>query len=420
MPSTRRTTPAVPPEALPAGVPRVVQYLDPVEGFRGWLAFAGESQLLAAGGLRVQRGLTQDSISSLAQVMRLKEQLLGLRVDGAKAGIDYDPRHPGKREALGRFLRFLRPYLLDRLSLGPDMGTAWAEIEEVARAQGIPSVKIAIARAQGLDRSDFDRRLRLLGAEVGPLTLGQRRAGHALAHAALAVIERLGPRRGARPRVAIQGWGTLARGAALTLAEAGVAVVAVADEHACLYDLNGLDIRRLLAVPTGSAISARNAGAPRERVLQASVDLLVLAACEDGLGGDEVGSVRAKAVVVGANRGLSPPVELQLQHRGVVVVPDFVGGCGGSASMDALFGPASRPEPAHVLERTAGRMQAVVRSTLDVAETEGVDSREAALMVSRRRARADSGRPYGETDDMDMALLSEAPQSASSREELSR
>ncbi len=79
-----------------------------VEGFRGWVAFAGSERRLTAGGLRVQPGLTQETLVALAGAMTLKERLLGLGVDGAKAGIDYDPWSPGKHEALVRFLRFLR------------------------------------------------------------------------------------------------------------------------------------------------------------------------------------------------------------------------------------------------------------------------------------------------------------------------
>lgn len=426
MPSTHRTTTSAVPSQLPIGVPRVVRYHDPVEGFPGWVAFAGEGQLLAAGGLRVQEGLTEDSIGGLAQVMRLKEQLLGLRVDGAKAGIAYDPRRPGKREALGRFLRFLRPYLLDRLSLGPDIGTGWEEIEGIAQDQGIASLKIAIARAQGLGRGDFDRRLRLLAARVGPLTLGQRRAGHALAHAALAVLDRTPtPTRNVRRfRVGIQGWGTLARGSALSLAEAGVAVVAVADEHGCVYDLNGLDVRRLLALPAGSAVGEASGPdachAPRERLLQTSLDLLVLAACENGVVPEQAESLRAAAVVVGANLGLPLDVELQLQRRGVVVVPDFVGGCGGSASMDALFGPASCPEPRDVLADVAYKVRAVVHSMLDLSSGRGVSPREAALVLCLRQARSDSGRPYGESDVCDLAMLTGSPHRSPSWREPSR
>ncbi|MDQ3383470.1 MAG: Glu/Leu/Phe/Val dehydrogenase, partial [Actinomycetota bacterium] len=170
----------------------VLRYQDEREGFRGWAVFDGTARPLAAGGFRVQPGLSEQVLVDLAAAMSLKQRLLGLAVDGAKAGIDYDPDAPGKPDAMRRFLRFLRPHLLERLSLGSDMGTGWTEIEGLARAEGIPSVKIAVARAQGIDEAEFSARIGLLDTDVGGLTLGQRRAGHAVAAAALAALAAVG------------------------------------------------------------------------------------------------------------------------------------------------------------------------------------------------------------------------------------
>jgi glutamate dehydrogenase (NAD(P)+) len=198
----------------------------------------------------VRPGLDDAMIAALAKTMTLKQRLLGLAVDGAKAGIDYDPQAPGKREALDRFLRFLRPHLEGRLSMGPDRGTTWSEIEGIARKAGLASVKIAVARAQELDEADFRCRLSVLDVDVNGLTVGQRRAGHALAHAALAACEVAEPKR--RPLLAaIQGFGNLGRGAALSLAEAGVVITAVADEYGCVSADGGVDVHALLATPPG-------------------------------------------------------------------------------------------------------------------------------------------------------------------------
>lgn len=77
----------------------------------------------------------------------------------------------------------------------------------------------------------------------------------------------------------------------------------------------------------------------------------MLAACEDAVSEEEAVVLPARAVAVGANDGLFPEVEGLLYRRQVPVVPDFVGGAGESASMDALFAPAGHPEPATVLEQ---------------------------------------------------------------------
>ena len=377
--------------AVPVTVHR---YTDPREGFSGFVTYHGSRHRLAAGGFRVQRGLNEERIVDLAGAMELKERLLGLAVDGAKAGIDYDPAAPGKREAMRRFLRFLRPHLDGRLSLGPDLGTAWSEIETLAREEGITSVKLAVARAQGLSEQELVRRLAVLDHVVDGLTVGERRSGHALAHAALAAARTT---TSAPLRVAVQGFGTLGRGAVLSLARTGASVVAVADEHGCAVAPEGVDVDSLLAAPRGVAVPAIGVGArsgPPEALFGVPADLLVLAATEDAMDVDQASTLVARAVAVGANLGLASPVEELLHRRGVVVVPDFVGGCGGSASMDALFGPPHCPAPGELLERLAARMAGLVTRILELCDRHGCAPREAALSMCRHQLPAGS-RPYG-------------------------
>lgn len=372
-------------------------YEDREEGFQGYLAYCGHSAPLAAGGLRVQRGLRGDTIIALAEAMALKERVLALNVDGAKCGIDYDPAAPGKHAALRRFLRFLRPHLRDRLSLGPDMGTAFGEIEQLARQEGISSVKGAIARAQGLPADDVLRRLKLLDEPIGPLSLGRRRAGHALAQATLVALRHA--RAPARPpSCALQGFGTLGRAAALALHEAGVRVTAIADEHGSVRCDAGLDVARMLALPSGHPVAAQPCGAtPGERTapFEHAVDAVVLAACEDGLSPREAARLQAAAVVVGANRGLSETVEALLHERGVVVVPDFVGGAGGSAAMDALFAPVTAPSARSVLDATAAVADVLTDRVLTRSRATRTPPRQAALALAAEQRPAPDARPYG-------------------------
>ncbi|HSZ69045.1 MAG TPA: Glu/Leu/Phe/Val dehydrogenase dimerization domain-containing protein [Solirubrobacteraceae bacterium] len=379
--------------------PTLLEYRDP-EGFRGFLAYSGTSRPLAAGGLRVQRGLTGETIVALAEAMRLKENVLQLNVDGAKCGIDYDPTADGKHAAMRRFLRWLRPELEDRLSVGPDMGTTFAEIEALARAEGIPSAKAAIARAQGLSELQVVRRLKTLDSKVGSLTVGARRAGQALAHAALAAARHRGLSANGRPlSCALQGFGTLGRGAAATMREAGVELTTIADEHGSLRCSAGIDLQRLLAAdrraPLASPQQATTTSGSREAVLAEPVDLLLLAACEDALALEDVERVRAPIVAVGANNGLRDEVETALGERGILVVPDFIGGAGGSAAMDALFSPAVCPDPVTVLAHVALIARTLVERTMATACKAGVYPREAALGIAEQAALSGDARPYG-------------------------
>lgn len=377
---------------------KTIVYDDPSDGFRGYLAFCGDGHRLAAGGLRVQLGLNAERIGALAEAMYLKQRLLGLSVDGAKAGIALDPSAPAKAESLGRFLRFLRPHLLERLSLGPDLGTQWDEIERLARQEHVPSVKFAVAGAQGLDEAEFHDRIRVLNEVVDGRTVGQRRAGHALAHAALGAARAVGGNQGAL-RVGIQGFGTLGRGAAQSLAGAGARVIAVADIDGCVVSEDGLNVGAMLKTPRGQSILSHAGGnlvaAPRDAIFEQRLDVVVLAACEDAVSDAQAAAVDVRAVVVGANLGVSADNENLLHRRGVLVIPDFVAGCGGSASMDALFGPSHCPSGRSVLDHVGSRMCGLVAEVVARVRHRDVAPRQAAIELCDLRADTTGGRPYG-------------------------
>ena len=91
----------------------VLEYTDPLEGFKGWLVIDRTVHRICAGGMRVQLGLTREHLIEMARNMTRKMLIADLRVDGAKCGIDYNPASPGKMAAVGRFLQAISPYIKD-------------------------------------------------------------------------------------------------------------------------------------------------------------------------------------------------------------------------------------------------------------------------------------------------------------------
>src|SRR2546423_2695726 len=134
---------------------QVLEHLDPVTGASGYLVYDRADCRLAAGGCRMQAGLSLGTLTELAARMTLKQRVLGLNVDGAKCGIAYDPRSEGARDVLARFLAFLREELTRRFSMGCDMGTSFDQLEAIARGVGIDSIKGAGRTAQGLTPDEF-------------------------------------------------------------------------------------------------------------------------------------------------------------------------------------------------------------------------------------------------------------------------
>jgi glutamate dehydrogenase/leucine dehydrogenase len=380
----------------------IVEYTDPLEGFKGWAVIHALSHKLCAGGVRVQKGLTLDCVRDLARNMTIKMLIAGIRADGAKCGIDYDPHSPGKKEALYRFIRAIRPYVLERYSLGPDLNTTMCELEDIAERLSIPAVKMAIARAQGYDLPSFLKRYRILKQPFGHATLGRVRAGFGLASACQGVLEFLNiPPQEAT--VAIQGFGGLGSAAAYTLHAAGIKIIAVSDEEKSLISTNNqsLDIKAMLPTTTNcgtgliphSGVNGRY-GDPSQ-IYDVKCDVFIPAAIENAITGDNADSMQIKAVVPGANLSVTHEARKLLNDRGIITIPDFVAGCGGSLAMDGLFGPEIEPSAQEVLTHVNKRMRRIVKKVIKRSQQDGVTTREAALRICSEATIYPEARPYG-------------------------
>jgi len=197
---------------------------------------------------------------------------------------------------------------------------------------------------------------------------------------------------------AIQGFGNLGRGTACALAEQGVRVTAVADEHGCVADPGGLDVGAMLACPPSTPVPGlKTAGQrmPPGAIFHLPADVLVLAACADAMGARETVATPFAAVVVGANCGLSESAEDTLHGCGVFVVPDFIGGIGGSASMEALFGPKQTPTAIEVLRNLAHMMRELIDDLASAARRDDVSPRTAALHLAAGATVDPDAPPYG-------------------------
>jgi glutamate dehydrogenase (NAD(P)+) len=338
-------------------VEMVVEVLDPVTGVRGALVIDRLVGGVAAGGLRVQPGVDRRHLAELAAAMTRKQAAYGIEIGGAKAGLDMAADHPQRPAVLRRFLAALRPIIEARWSVGPDVNTSMIELEAIARELGLPSLKICVGRARGLDDAEFLRRYAIFEEVLDGWTINQLRGPTAVKAAVEAALTHLGaPLAGAR--VAVQGAGTMGGGAARLLAAAGALVVAWADDRRCLVDPAGLDVDELLARRVGGRLPAGGAEAPSAAVLSAECDALVLAAIARGLTAEQAPSLRCRAIVEAANLALDDPAARAAGDADVLVVPDLLASAGGSLAVEALYAasPTSGAEVLAHVERRVGEV----------------------------------------------------------------
>ena len=379
-----------------------VTYCDPVEKFRGYLAIDGFDHQIAAGGFRVQPGLKPEHIARLASVMTLKHRLAGNRVDGAKSGIDYDPRSPGKREAIKRFFNAVRPYIVSRYSLGPDLNTSLPEIDSIAAELDIPSVKLAVAKAQGLSLDEFQQRYRVFQESVDGWSLASRRSGHGVAVAVLAMLRNLGIPAD-QATVAIQGFGGVGSACGYSLFRAGVKVIGVSDVEASLIaQQGGLDIPDLLNKRTSQTSLAQHPlpsnciAGERDQLFQIPCDIFVSASVENSLCEAEARVVNARAIAEAANFSLSSEADSILAERGIHVLPDIVAGAGGVLSVGGLFSSVDVPAAADVLQYVDSRMNALVDRIMAASLPSGQPLRHVATELAKQIDLSACARPYGE------------------------
>jgi glutamate dehydrogenase (NAD(P)+) len=377
----------------------LIEYTDPVENFKGWLVMDSLKYRLSAGGMRVQSGLTSAHLMEMAHNMTLKMRLANLAVDGAKCGIDYAPDSPGKAAAIQRFLGAIKPYITSRYSMGPDLNVGMAELERAALPLGIPSVKMAVAKAQEWELPYFLERSNVLTERVGEFTLGQLRAGYGVAAAALGTLTMLGipP---SQARITIQGFGTLGKATLFGLAEAGCRIVAIGDERQALVSESpeGLPVKQLLAHPAPLLPIATRLPATiscnRSDIFNQPADLLIPAALENSVSPQISASIMVKAVVPGANLAVPEASGRILQQRGILVLPDFLAGCGGSLSMEGLYGPPDTPTARQVLDHVRDKMQKLVKQVIQQSRHDQCSPSEAALRIIASRPEHGDHRPY--------------------------
>jgi glutamate dehydrogenase (NAD(P)+) len=275
------------------------------------------------GGIRYDVDVTLGECAALAMWMTWKCALLRLPYGGAKGGVRCDPRtlSRGEIERLTRrFTSELLPVIGPKEDIpAPDMATneqtmAWM-MDTYSMQRGYAVPEIVTGKPISVGGSVF--RHEATGAGVVMVTAR--------------ACERLGWNL-AEQRCVVQGFGNVGGIAALELAERGATVVAVSDVSGGIHDPDGLDVPALHEhVREHGSLEGSTAGVrvTNEELLELDCDILVLAAREDQVTGDNAPRIQARMLVEGANGPTSFEADRILWERGIPVLPDVLTNAGG-------------------------------------------------------------------------------------------
>ncbi len=278
------------------------------------------------GGIRFHPQENIDTVKALSAWMTWKCSLANIPYGGAKGGIICDPKGMDEREleSLSRaYIRSLGRYIGPDVDIpAPDVYTtpqimAWMmdEYSNIVRHNewGVITGKpVDIWGSEGRKDSTAMGAMYIMREAAKMLKIDLKKA-----------------------KIAVQGFGNAGM-YAYTLSKKmfGANVVAISDSKGGVYDPDGLDLKKLNDAKdkTGSVDGYKSKNAEKvsnEKLLELDVDILIPAAIENQVRGDNADDIKAKLLLELANGPVTPEADAILHEKKVLDLPDFLVNSGG-------------------------------------------------------------------------------------------
>lgn len=293
-----------------------------IKMFTGYRAQHNDAVGPTKGGVRFHPNVTEKEVRALSIWMSLKAGIVDLPYGGGKGGIVCDPREMSFQE-------------LEKVSRGYVRSIS----QIVGPTKDIPAPDVftnSQIMAWMMDEYSLIREFDSPGFITGkPLVLGGSHGREsATAKGVTICIREAAKKRGMElkdARVIVQGFGNAGSFLAKFMHDAGAKIVGISDAYGGLYDPDGLDIEYLLdrRDSFGTVTKLFKDTLTNQQLLESDCDILVPAAVENQITGENAHNIKASIVVEAANG----PTTLQgtkiLTDRGILLVPDVVASSGG-------------------------------------------------------------------------------------------
>ncbi len=288
------------------------------------------------GGIRFSLAVNQDEVMALAALMTYKCAIVNVPFGGAKGGIKIDPKKYSDYD-LEKITRRYTAELIKKKFIGPgtdvpapDYGTgakemAWILDTYVAMHPGEID---AAGCVTGKPVSQGGVRGRTEATGLG-VFYGLREVCNM--HK---VMDKLGLAIGVEgKRVCVQGLGNVGYHSALFFQQAGAKIVGIAEYEGAIWCNDGLDVEAVVAhrKSNGSILDFKGATNFEKSgdALEMECDILIPAALENVINGENATRIKAKLIGEAANGPLTPDADEILALKGIVVVPDMYLNAGG-------------------------------------------------------------------------------------------
>ena len=310
---------------------------DRIEVFTGWRAVHSTHRLPVKGGIRFAPWADQAEVEALAGLMSYKCALVDVPFGGSKGALVIDPRKYTRNElelVTRRFtLELVRKGFLSPATNvpAPDVGTGQREMAWIADTYKHLHPEdinyLACVTGKPIEHGGIHGRVEATGRGVQYALREFFRHPEDVTRAGLE-----GGLEG--KRIVVQGLGNVGYHAARFLAEEdGARIVGIIERDGAVLDPGGLDVAAVHRhLTTGGGL----AGCPEGRytadgraALEAECDILIPAALEGQITGENAGRIRARVIAEAANGPVTDEADRMLRGRGVEILPDIYVNAGG-------------------------------------------------------------------------------------------
>jgi glutamate dehydrogenase (NAD(P)+) len=288
------------------------------------------------GGIRFSEMVNLDEVMALAALMTYKCAIVDVPFGGAKGGISIDPKKYSPYD-LEKITRRYTSELIKKKFIGPgedvpapDYGTGEREMAWILDTYTAmhPGEIDSLACVTGKPVSQGGVRGRKEATGLG-VFYGIREVCNNPK-----VMNRLGLSLGIEgKKIIVQGLGNVGYHAAKFFQENGAIIVGLAEYEGSIYNESGLDVEAVVhhRKSTGTILDfpgAQNLSKNTD-ALEAPCDILVPAALENVINGENASRVQAKIIGEAANGPLTPEADDILVSKGALVIPDMYLNAGG-------------------------------------------------------------------------------------------
>jgi glutamate dehydrogenase (NAD(P)+) len=309
---------------------------DKIQVVKAYRVQHSHHKLPCKGGIRFSDMVNLDEVMALAALMTYKCAIVNVPFGGAKGGIAINPRNYSAYD-LEKITRRYTSELVKKRFIGPgedvpapDYGTGEREMSWI------------LDTYMALNPGEVDAAACVTGKPVTQGGVRGRREATGLGVfygirevcKMENVMKKLGLATGVEgKRVVVQGLGNVGYHSAKFFEEAGSKITGLAEYEGAIYNENGLDVDAVVLhrKQTGSILNFPGATniTNSSEALELDCDILIPAALENVINGENAPRVKAKIIGEAANGPLTPEADEVFVQKGILVIPDMYLNAGG-------------------------------------------------------------------------------------------